>query len=157
MKKHLSFQYLIVFLVLGLLAGCHREGSGIPKSNVPTPDWQVSADYDYSTSMTVVADVDLTTTYPNLTPNDWQVDTNDLLAAFAGGECVGVTSPVDSLFYLYITSPTQENADITLRYYSSRLHNIFQSGTVLHFENDARLGSVSDPLKPSFEVWDSNE
>ncbi len=153
MKKHLTFQYLIVFLVLGLLTGCHREGSEIPRSNVATPEWQVSSDYDYSTSMTVVAEVDLTTTYPELTPKDWQVDTNDLLAAFAGEECIGVTSPVDSLFFLYITAPSQENEVITLWYYSSRLCNIFQASTVLQFVNGARHGSVSNPLRPSFEEW----
>ncbi|MCR5326583.1 MAG: hypothetical protein K6E37_07555 [Bacteroidales bacterium] len=103
--------------------------------------------------MTVIAQVDLTATYPELTPNDWQVDTNDLLAAFAGGECIGVASPVDSLFFLYVTSPLQENDDIILQYYSYRLRNIFQASSVLHFENDGRLGSVSDPLKLSFVEW----
>jgi hypothetical protein len=171
MKKHLSFQYLIIFLVLSLLVGCKKENvdgptpggndtpggdvptSEIPSGNIDTPDWQVSSDYDYSSSMTVIAQVDLTTTYTTLTPNDWQVDNNDLLAAFAGGECIGVTKPIDNLFFLYITSPSQDNEDITLRYYSVQLRNIFQANTVLRFENGARHGSVNEPLKPSFEEF----
>jgi hypothetical protein len=162
MKKIMSFRYLIIFLVLSLLVGCKKEDSkptnpsgteesAIPRGNVPTPDWQVSSDYDYSSSMTVIAQVDLTMSYPALTPNDWQIDTTDLLAAFAGSECIGVTKPVDNLFYLYITSPSQDNEDISLRYYSVRLRNVFQADTRFSFVNGARLGSVSDPLKPLFE------
>lgn len=80
-----------------------------------------------------------------------QIDTTDLLAAFAGSECIGVTKPVDNLFYLYITSPSQDNEDISLRYYSVRLRNVFQADTRFSFVNGARLGSVSEPLKPLFE------
>lgn len=161
MKKHLFFQYLIIFLVLNLLfVSCIPEiitpptpdEPAIPSGNVSTPDWQVSSDYDYSSSMTVIAQVDLTQTY-TLTPDDWQLDTADLLAAFAGGECIGVSKPVDSLFFLYITVPSQDNEDITLRYYSARLRNVFQANTVLQFVNGDRQGSVNDPLKPLFEEW----
>lgn len=160
MKKHLSFHVFVIFLVLNMFVSCIPEiitpptpdEPAIPSGNVSTPDWQVSSDYDYSSSMTVIAQVDLTQTY-TLTPDDWQVDTADLLAAFAGEECIGVCKPVDSLFFLYITSPSQGNDDISLRYYSARLHNVFQGNTVLQFVNGDRLGSVNDPLKPLFEVW----
>lgn len=161
MKKYASFQYLMILLVLSLLVGCKKENSKpttpdgtevseIPRGSVPIPDWQVSSDYDYS-SMTVIAQVDLTTTYTALTPNDWQVDSTDLLAAFAGSECIGVTKPVNNLFFLYITSPSQNNEDISLWYYSVRLRNIFQADTKLTFVNGDRQGSVSDPLRPLFE------
>jgi hypothetical protein len=101
--------------------------------------------------MTVIAQVDLTMSYPALTPNDWQIDTTDLLAAFAGSECIGVTKPVGNLFYLYITSPSQDSENISLRYYSFQLRNIFQADTKLNFVNGARIGSVSEPLRPLFE------
>jgi hypothetical protein len=164
MKKNLFFQYLIIFLVFSLFVGCKKENvspttpdgpeeSAIPRSNIPIPDWQVSSDYDYSSSMTVIAQVDLTMSYTSLTPNDWQVDTTDLLAAFAGSECIGVTKPVNNLFFLYITSPSQDNEDISLRYYSVRLHNIFQADTIFHFENGARHGSTTNPVKPLFKEW----
>ena len=171
MKKHLFFQYLIIFLVLSLFVACKKENingptpgesdnpggnvptSEIPSGNIATPDWQVSSDYDYSSSMTVIAQVDLTMSYTALTPNDWQVDTADLLAAFAGSECIGVTKPVDSLFFLYITSPSQDNEDISLRYYSVRLRNIFQADNVFPFENGARHGSTTNPVRPLFKEW----
>lgn len=155
MKKHFFFHILIIFLALNLFVSCDPEiitpdDPVIPSGNVPTPDWQVPSEYDYSSSMTVIAQVDLTQTY-TLKPNDWQLDTADLLAAFAGGECIGVSKPVDSLFFLYIIPPSQDNEDITLRYYSARLHNIFQANTVLQFVNGDRQGSVNNPLKPLFK------
>lgn len=160
MKKHISLQVLVGFLVMSLFLSCDPEiitpptpeEPEIPTGNIPTPDWQVPSDYDYSSSMTVIAQVDLTQTY-TLTPDDWQVDTADLLAAFAGEECIGVTKPVDSLFFLYLTSPSQDNEDITLRYYSVRLHNVFQANTALQFVNGDRQGSVNNPLRPLFEEW----
>lgn len=157
MKKHIFFHALIISLVVSLFAGCHDkpEVPDIPIGNVSTPDWNVSPDYDYSSSMTVIAQVDLTTTYTALTPNNWQVDTADLLAAFSGEECIGVTKPTKHdgkyLFFLYITSPSQGNEDISLRYYSVRLRNIFQASTGLHFQNGDRQGSVANSLKPLFE------
>lgn len=158
MKKHFFFHAIILCLAVGLLAGCDDkpETPDIPSGHVSTPDWKVSPDYDYSSSMTVVAQVDLTTTYTALTPNNWQVDTADLLAAFAGEECIGVTKPVENqnLFFLFVTSPSQDNSNITLRYYSARLHNIFQSTTSFSFVNGDRKGSVSEPYQPLFEVWE---
>jgi hypothetical protein len=156
MKRHLLFHTLIICLAVSLFTGCkdkpdNPDGPVIPSGHVTTPDWEVSLDYDYSSSMTVIAEVDLTKTYNALTPNDWHIDTADLLAAFAGEECVGVSKPIDNLFFLYITSPSQGNEEITLRYYSVRLHNIFQANTKLTFVNGARLGSVNEPLRPLFE------
>ena len=165
MKKHLFFYAFMAFLVVCLVAGCHKEEDDdnnnnnnpvptedpvIPSGNVPTPDWQAPSEYDYSSSMTVIAQVDLTETY-TLTADDWEVDTADLLAAFAGEECVGVTKPVGDLFFLYITPPSQENEEVLLRYYSTRLRNVFQATTPLTFVNGDRIGSVNDPFRPLFE------
>ena len=124
----------------------------IPSGNTPSPEWTVAPGYDYSSSMTAVGAVDLTTTYPDITPADWQVDTADRLGAFAGDECIGVTAPTDNLFFLYIVAPTQSGADITLWYYSARLRNVFQGDTVLHFENGGRIGTVAEPLTPAFQT-----
>lgn len=150
-------------LGVALLAACSKDNTSastadtipqrnIPSGTIPIPGWDVAPDYDYTSSMTAVVDVDLTSTYPDITPVDWQVDTADLLAAFAGEDCIGVTSPTQSenLFFLYISSPSESSADITLRYYSARLRNVFLADAVLHFENGARMGSVADPLTPAF-------
>ncbi len=124
----------------------------IPTGTIPNPGWSVAPGYDYNSMPAVVA-VDLTRTYPNITPDDWQINSGDMLGAFAGDECVGVTTlpPNDSLFFLYISSPSVSGADLTLRYYSAQLHNIFQADTVLHFENNTQVGTVVDPLTPLFK------
>jgi len=151
----------ISFVLAFVLASCGKDSSSttdtvpernIPSGNIPTPGWDVAPGYDYTSSMTAVVEVDLTGTYPDLTPADWQVDTADRLAAFAGEECVGVTAPTDALFFLYIVAPTQNDADIKLWYYSARLHNVFQGDMVLHFENGGRIGTVAEPLLPSFTI-----
>lgn len=152
--------FITIMLGMALLVACSKDNTtartdtvperNIPTGNIPTPGWAVAPGYDYTTSMTAVVAVDLTTTYPDITPADWQLDTADRLGAFAGDECIGVTAPTDDLFFLYIVAPTQSGADITLRYYSARLHNIFQGDTVLHFENGARIGTVTEPLTPLF-------
>jgi len=146
-----------------LFAGCMKEYEytspiagdtvltrNIPSGNIPTPAWNVDTNYDFSNSMTAVVAVDLKQTYPDVTPADWQVGGGDLMGVFDGIKCIGVTEPTDGLFFLYITSPTSSNAPTRLQYYSARLHNIFQADTVLHFENGARLGSVTDPITPAF-------
>lgn len=158
MKRFPIFVFLLV-----LVAACSKDNTSastadtipernIPTGTIPTPGWDVAPDYDYTSSMTAVVEVDLTTTWPDITPVDWQVDTADLLAAFAGEDCIGVTSPTQSekLFFLYISSPSESSADITLRYYSARLRNVFLADAVLHFENGGRMGSVAEPLTPAF-------
>jgi hypothetical protein len=159
--KRIAFCLILSVL---LLSSCGKEDTPanttntvVPQRNIPTgtisnPGWDVAPGYDYTSSMTADVSVDLTSTYPELTSADWQLDTADRLAAFAGSECIGVTSlsQYDNLFFLYILSPSASDADISLRYYSARLHNIFQADTLLHFENGARIGSVADPLTPAF-------
>lgn len=156
---------IAISLVLALvLAGCGKDetpattNTVVPQRDIPTgninyPGWEVGEGYDYSSSMTAVVAIDLTCTYPDLTPADWQINSGDMLGAFAGNECVGVTDPTDDLFFLYISSPSETNAKITLHYYSAQLQNIFQADTVLYFENGARIGSVADPLTPVFSEF----
>ena len=150
-----------IFILLFLLAACGKDDTpastdtvparNIPAGSIENPEWEIDDDYDFSSSMTAVVAVDLTRAYPDITPADWQVDLLDLLGAFVDDECLGVMTPTDSLFFLYIVSPSTSTDDITLRYYSARLHNIFQADTILHFENGARLGSVTNPLTPLFK------
>ena len=107
MKKLSHFSFLISILAAALLlTSCSKDNTSastdtipernIPTGNIPTPGWAVAPGYDYTSSMTAVVDVDLTSTYPDITPADWQVDTADLLAAFAGDECIGVTTLTQS-------------------------------------------------------------
>ena len=73
--------------------------------------------------MTAVVKVDLKAQYPEKA-SDWQLNDNDLLAAFNGETCLGVASPKEGLFFLYIAGT--EGA-VTLRYYSAHYKNFFEA------------------------------
>ena len=70
------------------------EPSPAPQSitgNVSTPSWAVSDDYDMTSSMTVIASVDLSLTYADqVQSTGWTVEEDDLLAAFDGNQCIGL-------------------------------------------------------------------
>ncbi|MBR3647939.1 MAG: hypothetical protein IKN59_06085, partial [Paludibacteraceae bacterium] len=136
------------------------------------------ADYDYTSSMTAVVKVDLKAQYP-VTGKDFVLNDSDLLAAFSGETCLGVAEPLsleghespvgfygcgplaripaaETLFFLYITGPSSlqggEGGKLSLRYYSTHYKNLFEAKDAINFVNDAHLGTVAEPLVPSFVV-----
>lgn len=158
MKKSI----IILIALMGLIVtGCQKENISAPitpdKPDIPTgilsaPNWNVRPNYDYSSSMTAVVEVDLSLTYPQI-GNNWHVDTADMVGAFCGNQCVGVARPSGSLFFVYITSPTPGNNEpVTLRYYSAVLNNIFYSDVDFPFNNGDRQGTVNNPLRPLFRA-----
>lgn len=126
--------------------------------NVARPTWTAPTDYDMSSSMTAVAKADLSYYYSaQLDTAKYQLSEDDILAAFAGSECVGVAEQKNGLFYMYITAPTsgageQSLTPIVFRYYSVTLKNIFVSEDHFMFTNDKVLGSVSKPYVPVLVV-----
>ena len=139
--------------LLLLAAGCKEQNK--PESfagNVAKPTWTVPADYDYTSSMTAVVKVELAAQYPDKGA-DFVLDSNDLLAAFSGETCLGIASPQDGLFYLYIAAPTANgNAAVTLRYYSAHYKNLFEAKDAFPFANDTQQGTVATPFVPMFTV-----
>ncbi len=153
MKKLLIFVSCTLLL---MAAGCKKNNSQEPqtlRANMARPDWQLNENNDPTLSMTAVVKVDLFLNYgETLTKTDYTLSDKDLLAAFAGDELLGIASPQDGLFYLYISAPTQENStqDIRLRYYSEQLSNIFVSAEQFPFVNDQLLGTPTQPYTPFF-------
>ena len=158
MKKSI----IILIALMGLLVtGCQKENVSapitpdkpdIPAGNLSAPNWNVRPNYDYSSSMTAVVEVDLSLTYPQI-GNNWHVDTADMVGAFCDDRCVGVAKPTGSLFFVYITSPTPGNNEpVTLRYYSSVLKNIFYGDVAFPFCNGDQRGTVNNPLRPQFRT-----
>lgn len=147
----------VISMLLSVLffASCEKgQKSDSIISDKTAPGWTVSEDYDLSSSMTAIVKIDLTLTYPTQV-KEASVDANDVLAAFNGDKCVGVASPQDGRFYLYIAGlPAEgdnaqaENAPIKLRYYSAVLKNIFVAKETIPFVNDAHMGSVTEPYAP---------
>lgn len=118
--------------------------------NVARPSWSVPSDYDVTSSMTVVVKV------ANLNgsiDNSPIVNDDDLLAAFFGETCLGVASPQNGLFFLYIAAPVTGNpSSVTLRYYCAHYKNIFEAKDAFLFSNDTNLGTVAEPFIPAFVV-----
>lgn len=152
LRKHL---YIFVLCTLSLctLVGCKKGNE--PEtfvSNVSRPTWTVPSDYDYTSSMTAVIKVDLAAQYPDIA-KDFVLDSNDLLAAFSSETCLGVASPNDGLFYLYIAAPITGNpSSVTLRYYSAHYKNLFEAKDAFEYRNDTNLGTVAEPFVPTFIV-----
>lgn len=150
MKKQFNI-IVLGMLLLGTFASCKKETGREPEtfvSDVSAPAWVTSDNYDYTSSMTAVVKVDLKAQYPVLA-KDFAVEDQDLLAAFADGQCIGVAEPQEGLFFLYITGTDKP---ITLRYYSAHYANLFETKDTLEFANDTQLGTVAEPFTPTWTV-----
>ena len=149
MKKKLMVIASCALLLFA--AGCKKDGQNAPDSfigDVASPTWTVPEAYDYTSSMTAVVKVDLKAQYPGKAA-DWQLNDNDILAAFSGDNCVGASSPNEGLFFLTIVDAEK---NITLRYYSVQYKNLFEARDVFPFHNDDHLGTIAEPLVPTFVV-----
>lgn len=149
------FFVALMAISLSLLTGC--KGKNDPQSIIsdqPTPSWTVSAGHDMTSSMSSIINVDLTLTYPKQIKDQVSaLSPDDLLAAFAGDQCLGVTSLNNGLFFLFIIGPNADKGtEVTLRYYSAILKNTFIAKDPIIFSNDAQLGTVSAPYTPEFLV-----
>ncbi|MBP5259518.1 MAG: hypothetical protein J6Z12_02645 [Paludibacteraceae bacterium] len=139
-------------VALCLLAGCKKKGSDKePDSfygSASAPSWSVSDSYDYSSSMTAIIAVDLGAQYPDKA-SDFVLSSDDVVAAFIQGVCVGVASPIEGLFFLYIAGGTA--GDVSLRYYSSFYKRQFGADNAFTFENDAMIGTHESPFLPEWK------
>ena len=99
---------ITLFALVGLVfAGCHKESItsidtngtlGTPNGSVDAPLWSVDTNYDYSSSMTAVVEVELSLTYSQAA-NNWHVDSSDMVGAFCGDKCV------KNIFYSDVSFP----------------------------------------------------
>ena len=143
-----KFSKIALCALLIMAAGC--KGKNEPESihgDKTAPSWSAPEDYDYSSSMTAVVKVDLQSQYPE-SAADFTINEKDLLAAFADEQCLGVASPQDGLFFLYIAGT---EGSVTLRYYSAQYKNLFAAEPI-PYQNDTHLGTVAEPYSPAFSV-----
>lgn len=148
MKKNL-FTLVLSLLVLLPITGC-KDKNNNPETlagSVERPVWTAPEDYDKTSTMSVVAKVDLKIQYPELAA-DYALNSQDLLAAFAGDKCLGIASPTDGLFHLMVTST---EGSFTLRYYSAQYRNLFTTDPIV-FQTDARLGTPDHPYTPKLAL-----
>jgi hypothetical protein len=140
-----------------IFAGCekNKETTETLKGNVAQPTWTAPEKHDYTSSMTVIAKVNLKDNFKDLA-KDWEFKENDLFAAFIGETCCGVGELKEGCYYLYVSMPNgetlPENPQVTLRYYSNFYTNLFEHANAFAFVNDARIGTASEPFVPVFVV-----
>ncbi len=153
MSMHNKFYILVLStMLLCTFTGCKNNEPENFSGNVSKPTWSVPSNYDYTSSMTVVLKVDLAAQYPSLAAA-WQTQSDDLLAAFVEGECIGVAKLLDNgLFNLYLSAPSQGSGKVTLRYYSAYFKNLFIATDAFVFKNDSHLGTIAAPFTPKFVV-----
>ena len=150
MRKYISVLVLCT-LFLCTLVGCKDKNA--PESfngNVARPAWTTSSNHDFTSSMTAVIKVDLATQYPDIAA-DFVLMENDLLAAFSGETCLGVASPNEGSFYLYIGAPVGVTpTSVTLRYYSAHYKNLFEAKDAFPYVSDTQQGNADEPFIPAF-------
>ncbi len=60
-----------------------------------------------------------------------------------------MAKPSEGLFYLYVTAPSN-GSEVTLKYYSAKLKNLFEHKDAFPYLNDKCLGTVAEPYIPAF-------
>ena len=111
-----------------------------------TPDWSVTpADYQYSMSVFGLIRVD----------GVYSMDPNDRLAAFSGGECVGVAgveyNEVTDMYYLLLTiysNKQSSNAPLSFRMYDASTGIIYSAvpSEDIKFTNNKIYGTPMTPV-----------
>ena len=120
-------------------ASCDKKNDPVqPASGTSSdrPAWVVPDSYDMTSSMTAIVKVNVAA-----------ANENDLLAAFSGEDCVGVTQPQSGLCFLFISGPAES---IQLRFYSGEQKKIYTAKQTFPFVNDTQLGTVSKPYTPEW-------
>ena len=147
---------LHLFIISSFLVSCSSDDD--PQVDPITPpattderptDWITITDYLPYTSMIIYLHGE------GLPDGVSTFASDDLLAAFADGDCVGVASPTDenkSFELEVLKKTTDENKSdlkIILKYYSAQAKKIFQSQEFA-YQNDGILGSLTESYKP---IW----
>ena len=141
-----NFSKIALCAVLLFAAGCKDKKDDpvnpqVEPDTTENPNWTVTVDNDMTSSMTAIVNVSLAS----------QPGT---LAAFIGNDCCAIAT-YDSdlkLYWLYISSASEQGGNVQLKFYSPDLKRIFVAKETFSFVNDAHLGSVNVPYTPTWDV-----
>lgn len=140
MKTKISIIAVALFAIAAL-ASCEKE----PEYNTyENPHWAVTSYEGISESCTIVMDLPA-----SLKPYQ---DTADVVAAFIGDQCRGVSTQQEGLFYIIVSGAADENRNIVLKYWSARNRYMYQIDEVIPFEINAQKGTTDAPFIPSFSI-----
>lgn len=121
------------------------------KAKGETPDWTVNPkDYDYS--MSVYAKLRINNIFSN--------DSEDMIAAFAGGKCVGLANVQyeqrNDMWYAFLTTYSDNStySNLIFKIWDSSTGTIYQAnaGKQIDFRNN---GTVGTPVNP--QIFDAKE
>lgn len=139
MKIKLSFLAIMVSMLF--FASCEKE----PVYNTyEDPHWAVQSYEGLSESCTIVMQLP-----DNLLPFQSE---DDVVGAFINGECRGVSTQQNGLFYIIVSGSADEVANISLKYYNTPLKYLYQVNEEIPFEVNARIGSTDEPFVPTFSI-----
>ena len=148
---------MIIACALLCLVGC-KDKKDEPNSligNIEKPDWVAITDYDLTSSMTAVIRVDLSLSFPEeqLRAANYQPSEDDMLAVYDEKTVLSRGTKRGWVWYVYSAAPIDKTpSNVTLRYYSASLKNIFVSKELIPYKNDTQLGTTDDPYTPTFVV-----
>ena len=156
MSQVKNFSKILLCGLLLLAAGCNDQNAPLSLvGNKSQPTWQAPAEYDLSTSMTVILKVSLTPSFTEaqVEAANYQRSADDLVAAFEGETCLGVGEykAQYNAYWLYIDAP-QNGDKVTIRYYSAALKNIFVATEALVYSSHGMIGSISEPYTPLWVI-----
>ena len=112
-----------------------------------TPDWTVNpADYEFTMNVMGQLKID----------NKLSEDTEDIVAAFHGKQCVGVAHPqyfkrYDAYYVMMTVYGNDDSADLTFKVYDASTGILYPSVNMSEpviFEKDAIVGTIAEPV-----VW----
>lgn len=151
-KKILQYSLLVASLFLA--ASCSKEEhEGVVDEIQQKPNWVAISNYkkleqapDWKvTNTSITQSMTATIAFGDSLPT---IEKDEVLAAFADDECVGVTTYNDESkrFYLYIREPQNGEKNISLAYYSSNEQNVRYWPNSIIFATDKILGTPNNPL-----------
>jgi hypothetical protein len=128
MFKKKDFMVVLMSLSLLLIANTSR---GTP------PDWSVNPG-DFIYELTITATV--------CEGTQRIVETGDILGAFVGDECRGVTTAQGTLFFLVVFSSAPDNEVVHFKFYDASLDLVRDAAETVQFVPDLILGMPSNPF-----------
>ena len=136
------------WLLALVLTGCKGKNDPVnpfdSQGNTENPNWVITVENDMSSSITAIVQIPFT-------------NEAGVLAAFIGNDCCGIGEydADKDLYWLYISPASESGGEVQLRFYFPRLKRIFDATTTFPFKNGMKLGTVSKPYTPEWDVAES--
>lgn len=137
--------FFIAAVGLILFNGCKEEEEIYP--TFEQPRWMAEQNTEFTSSMIAIVQL------PQNLAAYYQE--GDELAAFIDGECRATGTYGDNVFYLLIKGKSDEQRNVTFKYYSSRNRYLYETTSSVPFETDGVYGTADNPIVLSLQIVDN--